>query len=183
MVASSRLRQTTFWPDGQWDEDYYKRIFRPDAPDRHCLVLSRVLIVVWAVVIAVVAVVLSGRETIIGMVYSISAPFFGCAVGIFLLGTATRRATSWGVFCGALLGYGFVLWARFCVFQVDGTWHLTPWSLDASATAVAKPVSPFWLPFISFLGTVIPGYLISLLFPRPSATNLRGLTVWGADSS
>jgi len=160
-------------------EDYYKRIFRPDAPDHHCLLLSRVLIVVWAAVIAVVALVMSGQESIVGMAYAISAPFFGCSVGIFLLGTATRRATSWGVFCGALLGYGLVLWTKFCVFQVDSTWHLTPWSLEASQLELAKPVSNFWLPFVSFVGTVVSGYLISLRFSRPAEAALRGLTVWG----
>lgn len=162
-------------------EDYYKRLIRPDASDHHCLVLARGLILLWAVVIAGAALLLAGRETILGTMYSVVAPFFGCAVGMFVLGTSTRRATAWGTFFGAILGYGLVLWTKFYVFEINGEWQFMLRHFDYSASVSVKQISHFWLPFVSFAGTVIPGYLISRTIPRQSK-NLRGLHLWDSFS-
>ena len=159
-------------------EDYYKRLINPDATDRRCLWLARALTLLWAIVIVVVALVFAGRSTIVEMAFAVSAPFFGCAVGIFLLGTSTRRAVSAGVFCGALIGYGLVLWAKFGVFRVSGTWTFAPWLLEENVRETADQVSKFWLPFVSFAGTVFFGYLISLLFPASPPEKLHGLNIW-----
>ena len=159
-------------------EDYYKRLINPHAPDRACLNLARVLTVVWGVIIAVVALMLAGKQTILGTMYSVVAPFFGCAVGMFALGTATRRATAWGAFLGALVGYGLVLWVRYGFVQVDGSWELFAWNLDTDVRAGGKPVSKFWLSFVSFGGTIASGYLLSFLWRRKSDGELGGLTIW-----
>jgi SSS family transporter len=159
-------------------EDYYRRVINPGASDHRCLNVMRALIVVWAVVIAAVALAFVGADTIVGMMFSVAAPFFGCAVGLFLLGTATRRATSWGAFFGALIGYGLVLWVKFGLLKTSAGWSVTPWLLEAEMLESAKTVSKFWLAFVSFFGTVVSGYLISCFFPRPQSDKLKGLTVW-----
>ena len=159
-------------------EDYYKRLIRPDAPDGHCLRLARGLTLLWAVVIAVLAQFLTGQDTIVGTMASVVAPFFGCAVGMFVLGTATRRATGWGASLGALAGYGLVLVTKYWLFQIDGQWFLLPGGPDVYTSGAVEQVSKFWLTFISFAGTVIPGYLISLASPSPSRAKLQGLTLW-----
>ena len=159
-------------------EDYYKRLIRPDAPDGHCLRLARGLTLLWAVVIAVLAQFLTGQDTIVGTMASVVAPFFGCAVGMFVLGTATRRATGWGASLGALVGYGLVLLTKYWLFKIDGQWLLLPGGPDVYTAATVEQVSKFWLTFISFAGTVIPGYLISLASPSPSKAKLQGLTLW-----
>ena len=159
-------------------EDYYKRLIRPDAPDGHCLRLARGLTLLWAVVIAVLAQFLTGQDTILGTMASVVAPFFGCAVGMFVLGTATRRATGWGASLGALAGYGLVLVTKYWLFQIDGQWFLLPGGPDVYTAGAVEQVSKFWLTFISFAGTVIPGYLISLASPSPSRAKLQGLTLW-----
>jgi sodium-coupled monocarboxylate transporter 8/12 len=159
-------------------EDYYKRLIRPDAPDGQCLRLARGLTLVWAVVIAVLAQFLTGQDTIVGTMATVAAPFFGCAVGMFVLGTATRRATGWGTSLGALVGYGLVLVAKYWLFKIDGQWLLLPGGPDPYTAATVEQVSKFWLTFISFAGTVIPGYLISLASPAPSRARLQGLTLW-----
>ena len=161
-------------------EDYYKRLIRPDATDRECLRLARGLTLLWGAVIVVVALILAGQRSILGTMVSVVMPFFGCSVGIFILGSATRRATSWGTFFGALIGYGLVLWAKFCVFQVDGEWHLTPWASDHGTATSVQQLSKFWMPFVSFTGTVVSGYLISLALPKPPRESLQGLQLWDA---
>ena len=159
-------------------EDYYKRLIRPGAPDHHCLRLARGLTLLWAVVIAFLAQLLAGQDTIVGTMASVVAPFFGCAVGMFVLGTASRRATAWGTCLGAVIGYGLVLLTKFCLFQVDGQWYFTLAEVAGGPTLTVKQISKFWLPFISFAGTVVPGYLISLAFSAPSKVKLQGLTIW-----
>ena len=159
-------------------EDYYRRWINPQASDHRRLQLARALIIVWGIVIVTIALLFVGRDSIVGMTFSLVAPFFGCAVGIFVLGTATRRATAWGAFWGALIGYGLVLWVTFGMVRVDGSWSFTPWLLEESALASADKVSKFWLAFVSFFGTVASGYLISLCFPPPAAEKIRGLTWW-----
>ena len=159
-------------------EDYYKKLIHPAASDRRCLLLARSLTVLWAFLIVVVALLCAGSDTIVGMMVSVVSPFFGCAVGIFVLGTSTRRAVSWGVICGALVGYCLVLWVKFGLVRVNGTWNFAPWLLEDNIRATADQVSRFCLPFVSFAGTVVVGYAISHLFPAPSKEKLRQLNIW-----
>ena len=159
-------------------EDYYKRLIQPSVTDHHCLVLARLLTFVWGIVIAIVALLFAGRGSIVEMMSSFVAPFFGCAVGIFILGSATRRVTSWGAFSGALIGYTLVLWLKFCVYQADGQWYFLAFSNQFPNTESVQQVSKFWFPFVSFSGTVLPGYLISLVLPPPPPEKLKGLNLW-----
>ena len=163
-------------------EDYYRRMINPHASDGRCLFLARVLIVAWATVIAVVALALVGRDTITGMMFSVVAPFFGCAVGLFMLGTGTRRVTAGGAFFGALIGYALVLWVKFGLVRTADGWSIMPWLLDEQVRASAVTVSKFWLAFVSFSGTLVSAYSISLFQQRPGPEKINGLTVWSSDS-
>ena len=159
-------------------EDYYRRIINPNASDHRCLMLARILVLVWGIVIISIALAFVGKDTITGMMVSVVAPFFGCAVGIFILGTGTRRVTSWGVFYGALVGYALVLWTKFGLLKVGDAWYVMPWLLDEETHSSGVKVSKFWLALVSFGGTVVASYLISYCFPRPDPEKLKGLTVW-----
>ena len=159
-------------------EDFYKRLIRPAASDRHYLLLAKWLTLTFGVLITCIALAFARIGSIFDMMASLAAPFFGCAVGIFILGTSTRRATAWGTFCGALIGYACVLWVKFGIHQVDGHWHPTPWTFDEQAAVSVKTISKFWLPFVSFAGTVVSGYLISLTMSHPTSTKLLGLNIW-----
>jgi sodium-coupled monocarboxylate transporter 8/12 len=153
-------------------QDYYKRLINPDMTDRSCLILARCLTVFWAVLVTIAALLFSKGESIVDMMNTLATPFFGCAVGIFILGTATRRTRAWGAFAGGLIGYGLVSWVMHGVGRVDGQWYLF-----TRADDVVR-ISWMWYPVVSFLGTVIPGYLISLFLPKSGADKSRGLNIW-----
>lgn len=159
-------------------EDFYKRLVRPNASDRHCLQLARFSVVFWGVVIIGIALMYGRVGSIFDMMASLMSPFFGCAVGMFLLGTCTRRANAAGTICGGLMGYALVLWVGLCWHQVDGQWHFLPTGTDPTETRV---VSKFWYSFVSLVGTVIPGYLLSVLFSRAPNEQARGLNIWDRD--
>jgi hypothetical protein len=78
----------------------------------------------------------------------------------------------------ALDPYALVMWTTFGLLRVDGNWTVTPWLLEESVRESADKVSKVWLSFVSFSGTVVTGYLISLLSPRPSAENIARLNWW-----
>ena len=153
-------------------EDYYKRFLRPEAPDRHYLILARWLTLGWGIAVVALALYFRDIGTIVEKMGTLAAPFFGCMLGIFFLGTTTRRTTSWGAFIGGLCGYALVLWVIFCLRRINGVWHPMAWSSSA------QQVSWMWYPVISFFGTIVPGYLLSLSMPRKPDVQLRGLTIW-----
>ena len=158
-------------------QDYYKRFIRPDAPDSHYLNLARILTLVWGCVIAVVALSFSDIGTIVEMIGKLAGPFFGCVLGIFVLGTTTRRATSWGAFLGGLCGYALVLFVMLGLQRVDGIWEIKwAWGLKEGK------VTWMWYPFISFAGTLVLGYLISLFMKPVPREKLIGLTIWDRPS-
>jgi len=153
-------------------EDYYKRLIEPDMTDRKCLFLARCLTVFWAVLVTIAALLFSRIGSIVEMMNKLASPFGGCTVGIFVLGTATRRTRAWGAFGGSLIGYGLVLWVTHGVGRVDGQWYLF------TRAEEVERISWMWYPVVSFLGTVIPGYLISRFLPKPGPEKLKDLNIW-----
>jgi sodium-coupled monocarboxylate transporter 8/12 len=155
-------------------EDYYKRLIEPDMTDRKCLFLARCLTVFWAILVTFAALLFSRIGSIVEMMNKLASPFFGCAVGIFILGTATRRTRAWGAFGGGLIGLGLMSWVMLCIGRVDGRWYMF-----TRAENVVR-ISWIWYAVVSFLGTVIPGYVISLFLPKSGAGpgKSKGLNIW-----
>jgi len=153
-------------------QDYYKRLIEPDMTDRKCLFLARCLTVFWAVLVTIAALLFSKVGSIVEMMNKLATPLFGCAVGIFILGTATRRTRGWGAFVGGLIGFGLVLWVIFCIGRVGGRWYMFTRAEDVVR------ISWMWYPAVSFLGTVIPGYVISLFLPKSGPDKSKGLNIW-----
>ena len=84
--------------------DFYLR-FRPDAPEKKRLALSRLTTLFWAVVLfglAVLALHRVGRVVEVGL--QIASIAYGALLGAFLLGVLTRRANQPGVIAGILCG-------------------------------------------------------------------------------
>ena len=154
-------------------EDFYKGL-RPEASDATCLALSRWLILFWGAVTVGVGLAVRHLGTIIEMMGQLTMPFFGCMVGLFLLGTATRRATSLGALVGGVCGLVTVMWVVFFVRRFEGEWYL----FSKMNELGAQKVSFTWYPAISFVGTFVVGYLVSRLGPPPNPERLHGLTIW-----
>lgn len=155
-------------------EDYAVRLFRRDLTESSRLRLARFLTVVWAIVIASIALLLVDHGSIISISYKVIAPYFGCLTAVFLLGTVFKRVNGTGAFWGGLLGYACVLMVQHGVYRTSIGWGIhVPWIGAAPADAVR--VSNFLLPFVSFSATILAGVLISRCGPRPPADQLKGL--------
>lgn len=91
--------------------DYYKRFFhRPDKSEMHYVWASRAATIVIGVVATVSAMYVEKLGTIIEIFGKISSLISGPLVTMFFIGVLTKRANSFGVFCGTLLGLGVTAW-------------------------------------------------------------------------
>lgn len=131
--------------------DFYFR-FRPEMDDRSRLRLSRLATVLWAVLLgglAILALHNVGRVVEVGL--QIVSVAYGSLLGVFLLGTLTRRANQNGTIVGMLCGFasGLYLWR----------WSHVPWT---------------WWVAIGSCITFGIGYAVSLLFSAEKNLEARG---------
>ena len=126
--------------------DFYRRLVKPDAPDAHYLLVSRVATGFWGVFACVVALFATNLGSLIEVVNRFGSFFYGSILGVFMLAMATRRASGTGAFFG-LIG-GMALVASVAVFRPD--------------------ISFLWHNVIGALGVVIVGLLVSVVVPATS---------------
>jgi solute:Na+ symporter, SSS family len=129
--------------------DFYRRHVRPNADDRHYLIVSRVATGAWGVVACVVALYAVALGSLIEVVNRFGSFFYGSLLGVFVLAIGTRRATSLGAFIGLLVGMGAVAYVAF--------WH--------------PDISFLWHNVVGVVVVVLAGLLVSVVRPlRPGAS-------------
>jgi Na+/proline symporter len=84
--------------------DFYRRHFRPEAPDAHYLMVSKLATGFWGVFACVVALYAGRLGSLIEVVNKFGSFFYGSLLGVFALAILTRRATGNGAFFGLLTG-------------------------------------------------------------------------------
>ena len=94
--------------------DFYMR-WRPSAPDRERILISRASTVMWALVlfaIAVYSIQVGGKGHVVEIGLSIASVAYGALLGVFLLGTLTKYATQTGAIMGMVVGFALnvALW-------------------------------------------------------------------------
>ena len=130
--------------------DFYSRLWVKNRSQRHYVLVSRVLTVVWgALGVALVAWVARYESVVTGYV-SISGLTFSPLGGIFFLGLFTKRATGAGAIVGALTGFAVAL--------TVAQWHVF--------FSEASVINVHWLYPAGALTTIAIGYLASLAIGR-----------------
>ncbi|MEM6689725.1 MAG: sodium/solute symporter [Planctomycetota bacterium] len=155
-------------------EDYIVRFRKQSLSAEQHLRMARHLTIFWAVVIALVALWLVDEGSIIGVMYRIIAPYFGCLTAVFLLGTVFTRANGFGAFWGSVLAYGTVLFLQRQVIYTTGGWSVR-WLESAESISGASTISNFAMPFVGFTLTLVAGNLLSRFRAQPRIENLEGL--------
>ncbi len=104
--------------------DFYKAFLRPDADEKHYLLVSRLLTLVWGVVLILIALLAQQfHRSVLELALMIASVPYGSMLGIFLLAVLTKRTTSREALLGALLGLGTLL----CVIKftpIAWTWYV-----------------------------------------------------------
>ncbi len=123
--------------------DFYLR-HRPDISEQRRMRLSRLATVFWALVLFGIALWSRRGGTVLELGLSIASVAYGAMLGVFLLGTLTRRANSIGALAGMATGLAIEIYL-WTATQVGWTWYV------AVGTVV----------------TFIVGYTASLVSPSP----------------
>lgn len=121
------------------------RPFRPRASSAHLLQLTRGFTVFFGLV--QIAVGIAGqwlKETVVSSVLTIAGFTTGIILGVFFLGTFTRRAGQRAALVGMVLGL-----------------------VGMTAVAFATPLAWPWYAMVGSLGTMLLGWLASFVFPPP----------------
>jgi SSS family transporter len=141
--------------------DFYLRR-RPATPERRRVLLSRVVTILWGLLLFALAILSrrSGRVVEIGL--SIASVAYGALLGVFLLGVLTRRANQRGAIIGMAVGFA----ANVYIWQGDAilTWLQRTTHLPFAALALLHPIPFTWYVLIGSLITFATGYSCSLLF-------------------
>jgi len=143
--------------------DFYMH-WRPEADDRERMMISRSSTVVWALVlfaIAVYSIQVGGKGHVVEIGLSIASVAYGALLGVFLLGTLTRKATEAGAIVGLIVGFALnmALWLQ------PGPIHLA--SLPLFGDTTLPRVAWTWYVLIGSAVTFIVGLIASKLLPKP----------------
>ncbi|MBP6821936.1 MAG: sodium:solute symporter [Acidobacteria bacterium] len=133
--------------------DFYMPMTGGSKSDQHYLTVSRLLTAVWGVVqitVAIVAIKLSSR--VVDEVLGIASFTNGVILGVFFLGTFTKRVGQTAAFAGIIAGASLMLWVK---LETGVTWQ--------------------WYVLIGSVTTFAVGLLASFVAPAKAAAEVRAL--------
>ncbi|MFN0166232.1 MAG: sodium:solute symporter family transporter [Bryobacteraceae bacterium] len=134
--------------------DIYQRVLRPNESSEHYATAGRIGTVLWGLSMTLVSLS-ADRLGDLALAYNrVASVISGPLLGIFLLATMTRRATSSGALIGAAFGAAIV---GIVLFR-------TEWSF-------------FYQGPIGVAVTFLGGWAASLLMPPPGADKVQGLVI------
>jgi len=119
--------------------DFYRRLIRRKADDRHYLIVSKLATGFWGLVACGVAVWATQLGSLIEVVNRLGSFFYGSLLGVFVLAIGTRWATPRSAFYGLLCGMAAV-----------------------AAVSLTTQISFLWYNVVGTAAVVLAGFLISL---------------------
>jgi solute:Na+ symporter, SSS family len=126
--------------------DFYKRHYRPEAPDAEALRVSKVATGLWGLFACVVAVYASTLGSLIEVVNRFGSFFYGSILGVFMLAILTRRATGTGAFVGLLAGMSAVAAVALGRPDISFLWHNVVGAVVVFVVGLALSTVRFPLP-------------------------------------
>jgi solute:Na+ symporter, SSS family len=137
--------------------DFYL-LRRPDVSELQKTRLSRLMTLGWAVVLLALAIVSRGSGHVLEIGLSIASVLWGGMLGVFLLGTLTKRANEMGTMIGLLTGcvLNLLLWRQ------GSPVHAAMWGYSF----VFPKIAWTWYVAIGAVVTFGIGYMLSLLGKR-----------------
>jgi SSS family solute:Na+ symporter len=115
--------------------------------------ISRLMTLGWAAVLLVLAVLSRSGGHVLEIGLSIASVLYGGMLGVFLLGTLTRRASETGAMIGLIAGcvLNLVLWRQSA--PIHASWFGTSFTIPRIAWT--------WYVFVGSIVTFVLGYLFS----------------------
>jgi SSS family solute:Na+ symporter len=123
--------------------DIYKPLFKPKADEAHYMRVSRVSVVVFAVLLGLIAYFFSFKDKMLWLAFKVGGVTFGSLLGVFLLGLATKRQAD-----------------RANVFAMLFMAGVNAWLLYLSENKIL-PLGWSWLVIIGTVGTFGLGWVLA----------------------
>ncbi|RKH47902.1 sodium:solute symporter [Corallococcus sicarius] len=101
--------------------DFYRRVFKPGASDRHVLVASKLFTVFWGLVAVAFATFASLLDNLIQAINILGSIFYGTVLGIFLVAFFVKRVRGHAVFAAAVISQATVI-ALYFLSDVGYLW-------------------------------------------------------------
>jgi SSS family solute:Na+ symporter len=102
--------------------DFYRRWFRPNAPDATYVRASKIATMIWGLFACIIASYAVSLGSLIEVVNRFGSFFYGSILGVFLL-AMVRRSRATGAFVGMVAGISVVGAVAFGLPQVAFLWH------------------------------------------------------------
>jgi SSS family transporter len=122
--------------------DFYRRFIRPEATDRHFVLVSRTATMFWGIFASIVAVWAAELGSLIEVVNRLGSYFYGSILGVFILAVAFPPSTANGAFIGLIAGMASV-----------------------GAVSAFTRTAFLWLNVVGAVAVVIVGMLVSAVDP------------------
>jgi SSS family solute:Na+ symporter len=115
--------------------DVYRRLLKPEASDRHFLIVSRVATGAWGLFAIMVSERASRLGSLVEAVNILGSLFYGTVLGVFLIAFVFKRVGGTATFIGALVGEALVL-GLFTFTKISFLWYNVFGSLTVVGTAL-----------------------------------------------
>ena len=93
--------------------DFYKRLFRSKASDRHYVVVSKITTALWGMIAIMFAFITRQSENLIEAINIIASLFYGQILGIFIAAFFIKSIRATSIFIGALVAQAVVILLHF----------------------------------------------------------------------
>ncbi len=107
--------------------DFYKRIFKQEESDRHYLMASKTLTLLWGIVAILFALLAKNSENLIEAVNIVGSIFYGPILGIFLVAFFLKKVGGSATFYAAIIAELFVITSHFLsqagYFELGYLWY------------------------------------------------------------
>ena len=146
--------------------DFYRRYFVRHRSEQHYVAISRYFTLGWGVLLLLFALWQLGHSesTVIERVSRLQVLVFGPIVSFFVMGLFSRRVNAGGVLIGGAAG-----------IMVPLAFNGFPGLFERW---ISYEINFMWLGGLGMLTGFVVSYPASLLFAKPPADKLKGLTIW-----
>lgn len=107
--------------------DFYKRLYKPEASEKHYLNASKLLTLFWGLLAIAFAFFAQSAENLIEGINILGSLFYGTILGLFLVGFFMKHVSALSVFIGALVAQLTVLGCHFATLtgylQIGYLWY------------------------------------------------------------
>ncbi len=135
--------------------DFYKRYFRRDATEKQSMAVLYGATLVWGIGGTLIAVAMIGVKHALDAWWELASIFSGGMLGLFLLGSVSRKVTNMPAFLGVVIGVLVISWMSLSKY------------FTGSLEAFRSPFHGFLTIVIGTLVIFLIGLLTAPLFAKP----------------